>query len=193
MTINEIAELAYRQIYPTSGDAPPVTLVEFKRTAIYEYAYQALLFAWNEKQREGYYQVPSHLLDSKVLKVENNEIDISGINVFSSLPGEVWLQSVGGVGCDCKYVKFTLNNYKLLCEDESLDDTDVPFYVLGKKIVFPQGVKKKELPVHFASIGSTDEETEVDAALAVPVRNRLMEIYGNRLPKDVTLNDNPNN
>lgn len=193
MTIKEIAELEYRRLYPTSGDKPPVTLVEFVRTATYEYAYQALLFAWNEKNREGHFFVPSHFIDNKTLEVKDNKINIEGIGALTSLPSEVWLQSIGNIGTDCTFVKFTFNSWQTLGnKDSSLDDTDVPYYAMKKEVIFPKGVKEKKLTVYYAS-GMAGDDVEIDGALGAIVMRKLAEIYGNRIPKDVTLNDNPNN
>ncbi len=44
MNLNEVAEVAWRQLYPNPSDETAVTLQEFQSTARGEYSYQLLLF-----------------------------------------------------------------------------------------------------------------------------------------------------
>ena len=196
MNLYEIAELVYKQLQPSSGGQPTVHLEEFKSSARAEFAYQSLLLAWKEKKDEGYYTVPTYLLKTVDRKVVNNEIDISDLDYFESLPNEVWLQDLGGSKCDCRFVKSTININKLLCDDDSMDDEAVMFYVLGKKIIFPKGVKNKSsLSLTYANKGEdVDGSIEVSDAIGAIVRERLIGLYvGKIAPNDETNNSNSNN
>lgn len=195
MNINEVAELAWRQLQPTSGDTPTIHLEEFKSSARAEFAYQMLLLAWREKKDEGSYTVPSYLLKEVEKDVVNNEMDISDLDYFKSLPYEVWLQDMGGVGCDCKYVKSTVNHSKLLCGDDSLDDDMRTYYLLGDKIRFPQGAHAKKLKMIYADKGGDlDGNIDVDDAVAALIRERLVGLYGGKIGvNDETNNENKTN
>ena len=196
MNLYEIAELVYKQLQPTSGGQPTVHLEEFKSSARAEFAYQSLLLAWKEKKDEGFFTVPSYLLKTVDKAVENNQIDISDLNYFKSLPNEVWLQDLGGNKCDCRFVKSTINNNKLLCGDDSMDDEAISFYIVGNKIIFPQGIKgKKTLPITYANKGEdVNGNIEVADSIAAIVRERLIGLYlGKVAQNDETNNSNSNN
>lgn len=189
--LKEISELAWRQLFPNPGDESAITREEFIATAKSEYAFQTLLNYWNTKNLEGEYSVPSHLLEEKELEVVNDEIDISKLNVFKSLPFDVWLQNIGGINCsDCKYVKSTVNHSQLLCDDDGLGDSDKTYYVLREKIKFPKGTHKSKLPVIYANMGeNVNEEIVVDDAIGGIVRSKLIEIYGGKTGKEDKTNN----
>lgn len=191
----EIAELAWDQMFPKPSVEAKINFEEFVATAKSEYAYQTLLAYWNEKQREGEMAVPGFLLAEIEKKVEDNEIDISDLNVFRSLPQEVWLQNIGGINCTCKYIKSTVNNSQLMADDDSLGDNARTYYVLGNKIKFPNGAHKKSLPIIYANMGeNVDGRIEVDDAIGSLVRTKLIEIYGGKIAKeDKTENSNSDN
>lgn len=193
MNLNEIANLSYNQIFPNASDETSINKVEFRRTALAEFAYQTLLMAWTEKRNDGYFNVPSYLLNEQEMDVVNDEIDLSGLKILKSLPSEVWLQNIGGLNCECKYIKSDLNLTQLMCDDDSLDDTHRTYFVLGKKIKFPKGVHSDKLTIIYANSGEdADGKIEVDEAIASIVRAKLNEIYGGKVGKeDVTNNQNP--
>lgn len=195
MNLYEIAQLSFDQIFPKAGGKAPVDLMEFQRTAINEFAYQSLLMAWKEKADEGYFDIPSYLLTEVEKEVIDNEIDISDLKYFKSLPMQVWLVNIGGVNCHCKYVKSDVNLSALLCEDDSLDDAARTYYPLGKKIVFPKGAHTSPLKIIYANIGQNiDGKLEVDEAIGSLVRERLNTLYLGKLPQaDITNQQNPNN
>lgn len=188
--LRSIAELAFRQMFPNPSDETKLKKADFIATAKSEYAYQMLLFYWNERQREGYWNIPSYLLTEVEKDVVNNEIDISDLKMLFSLPQQIWLQNVGGINCDCKYVKSDVNTTQLLCDDDSLGDDARTYYVIGKKIRFPQGVHKDKLPIIYANNGSSiDDSIEVDDAIAGMVRRSLIEIYSNKIGQEDKKND----
>lgn len=193
--LKEIAEAAWLQI-GGGTDESRITLEEVIATAKSEYAYQMLIYTWNLKDREGGYAIPGHLVvQSEPLKVKDNKIDISKLSILFSLPCELWLQNIGGLTCDCEYIKSTVNNSQLLCDDDSLPDGTRTFLVIGKEIHFPKGTHATELPIIYATSGVTDNEDviEVDDAIGGIVRGRLIEIYlGKTTPEDKTNNTNPN-
>lgn len=192
-TLQSVAELSWRNIFPNPGDETAITKEEFIATAKNEWAYQTLLMCWQERSLEGFYEPPSYLLTEIEKEVINNEMDISDLETFKSLPQESWLVNIGGM-CECKYVKSTANLTQLLCDDDSLPDTTKTYYILGKKIKFPKGVHKDTLPITFANMGNDVSNTvEVDEAIAAIIRVRLNEIYlGKVPPSDVTNNSNAN-
>lgn len=192
--LKEVAELSWNKVFP-AGSKAPVSKEAFIRTAYNEFAFQSLLMAWKEKA-DDYYEVPSYLLTEVEKTVVNNEIDISDLKYFKSLPMAVWLQGVdGGVNCECKYIKSTYNLSQLLCEDDSLADADKTYYALGKKLVFPKGTHANKLKITYANIGEDiNGDIEIDEAIASLVRDKLDAIYlGKVPPTDTTNQNNPNN
>lgn len=188
-----IAEQAFLQIFPNAGDETLVTREQFIATAKQMYAYEMLLYYWNERNREGEFVMPSHLLSEVELEVVDNKMDISSLNVFRSLPSDLWLQNIGGLDCKCKYVKSDVNMSQLMCGDDSLGDVKT-YIPLSKKIIFPDGVHANKLTLIYANMGeTTDEKVEVDDALGAIVRTRLIELYAGKIgSEDKTNNTNPN-
>lgn len=194
VSIQETAELCWLQLNPTPGDETANTKEEFIATAKSTFAYNQLLLAWKEKRDEGSFQVPSYLSTETIpLDVVNNEIDISGFDIMRSLPQEVWLQNIGGINCNCVYIKSTINQSQLLCDDDSLGDNKT-YFVIGDKIRFPKGTHSNKLPIIYANNGmQLDGLTMIDDAMASIVRDKLFEIYGGKVaPVDPTNNTNPN-
>lgn len=194
MDIREVAELSWRKIFPQGGTNTAVSKEEFQRVAITEFAMQTLLMAWKDRA-EDYYEVPPYLLSEVEKDVVNNEMDISDLKYFKSLPMQTWLVNIGGFDCHCKYIKSTANLTQLLCNDDSLDDDARPYFVLGKKIVFPKGAHKTPLKIVYANIGEgIDGSIECDEAIAALVLEKLDALYlGKVAPVDVTNNNNSNN
>lgn len=124
----------------------------------------------------------------------NNEADISGLNVFEGFPSEIWLQNIGGINCECKYIKSTVNRSQLLCDDDSLPETARTYYVVKNKIKFPNGVHSNKLPIIYAGMGEgIDGDIDIDDAIASLVRQRLIDIYLGKIAKeDVTNNSDSN-
>lgn len=195
MDLREIAELSYNQMFPKGGDETSIDKVEFERTAYAQFAFFTWVAYLNEKNAEGYAEVPSYLLSEIEKDVVNNEMDISDLKTFKSLPQEVWLQNVGGMNCQCKYVKSTVNLSQLLCDDDSLDDAAKTYYIIGKKIKFPKGVHKTPLQITFASMGEDLSGTiEVSEDIASLIREKLIAIYLGKVGiEDTTNNSNSNN
>lgn len=191
----EIANVAWLQLYPLGSGRAPVTKEEFISTAKTEFAYQQLLMAWQEKAVEGFFNVPSYLTTEVELEVKDDEMDISGLDILRSLPQEVWLQNIGGLTCECEYVKTNVNLAQVLCDDDSMGENVRTYLVVGKKIRFPMGVHKTPLTLMYANSGKdTDGNIEVDDAIGGIVRTRLIEIYGGKVGvEDDTNNSNSKN
>lgn len=194
MNLKEVADLSWNQIFPSGSVQTAIPKESFIRTAYAEFAYQKLLMYWKTRAEEGYFEVDSYLLTEVEKEVINNEIDISDLKYFKSLPMEIWLQNLGGI-CDCKYVKSTVNLSQLLCDDDSMDDAVKPYYPLGKKIVFPKGTHKNKLTIVYANMGEDlNDNIEVEESIGALIRVRLNEIYlGKVPPTDETNNLNSNN
>jgi len=194
MTLQEVCELSWEKCYPAGAGKPAIPKESFVRRAYSEFAYQSLLMAWKEGS-EDYYEVPSYLLREVEKDVVDDEIDISDLQYFKSLPMGVWLQGVSGdTGCGCEYVRTSFNLSKLLCGDDSLPDSTRTYFPLGKKLVFPQGTHKKKLILTYADMGDTlNGDVEIDEAIGAIVMDKLDAIYSGKVPPtDMTNNGNPN-
>jgi len=188
-----IAELAWKQLFPGPSDEVKVKKEEFIATAKTEYAYQLWVKLMAEKREEGSFSVPSYLLSEVELDVVDKVMDISSLKIMRSIPWETWLVAIGDLDCTCTYVKSTINLAQVLCDDDSLDDADKTYYVVGKKIKFPLGVHKTPLEITYANSGENiDGNIEVEDSIAGIVRRTLIEIYGGKIGvTDKTNNSNP--
>lgn len=193
----EICELSWSKIFPKGRESAAVSREEFIATGKSEFAYQQLLMAWKNKRDDGTFDVPPYLLTEIELDVVKNEMDVSGLSILRSLPQEVWLQNVGGLFCECKYVKSDINLSQLLCDDDSASDDTRTYLLIGQKIRFPQGAHKTPLSIIYANIGEdVNGNIEVDDAIGALVRRALDEIYGPKSPVgqvDETNNQNSDN
>lgn len=189
-----IANLTWLSLFPEPRDKTATTLEEMIASAKVEYAASMWLYRQQMLQLDGFFQMPSDLLtESDPLPVVNDSVDVSKLKYLGSLPGDLWLQNIGGLGCECEYVKSTINLSQLLCDDDSLPESKKTFYIVGKKIKFPKGTHAKELVIIYANTGtSLDENTiEVNEYVASKVREKLIALYGKRMPVDDTNNNNP--
>lgn len=189
----EIVQSVYDQVGNDSDEAP-VTREAMLVDAKAEYAFQMQLVYWAEKQREGFFEIPSHLLSEAELPVVDNEIDISSINVFNAFSTDSFIQNIGGLTCECQYIKSSVNRRQMLCGFESIDDSVKPYVPLGKKIKFPEGTHAKTLKIIYINKGEqVDDNYEIDDKVASLVRDKLQNIYlGKITQKDQTNNTNPN-
>lgn len=192
--LNSISELFWRQMFPNPTDETSISLQEVIETAKSEYAYQFLLYYWKEKSVDGEFDMPGELATEKEFDVVNNEIDISGLNIMSRLPNQRWLQNIGGLTCECKYVKTNINQAQLLCDDDSLPDIYKTYLVIGNKIKFPKGTHSNKLTIIVANDGTEiDGVIEVSDEIGALVRRGLSEIYfGKTNQEDKTNNTNAN-
>lgn len=151
-----------------------------------------LLFYWKERAEEGEFILPSSLLEESEIDIIDNKADISKLNIFTSLPNNLWLINIGGLGCSCHYVKSDVNKAQLLCDDDCLPDDARTYIPLGKEIWFPQGTHTTPLKIIHASLGKDiDENIEIDDALASLVRDKLDDMYANKVGiEDETNNSN---
>lgn len=185
-----IAEQVWLQLFPKPTDETKTTKEEVIATAKSEYAFQLWQKLMAEKREEGYFEAPSYLLTEVELEVKDNVIDLTGLKIMRGLPSEIWLQKVGDIDCKCKYIKTTFNLAQVLCNDDSLADTDKPYYAVGKKIKFPRGTHASKLPVTYANSGETvDGRIEVDDIIGGVVRRSLLEIYGGKIGREDKTNN----
>lgn len=189
----EIAELAYNQIFPLPRDKNAIALEEFIATAKIEYAAAMWIYRQEQISNDGSFEMPSDLLtESEPLDVVNNEIDISSLNYLSSLPNDLWLQNIGGLGCECTYIKTTIRLSQILCEDDSIPESSKPYLIVGKKIKFPKGTHAKSVAIIYANNGTGIDPRviECNEYVGSKVREKLMGLYGKKLPADTTNNQN---
>lgn len=193
MILQDVAELAYLQLFPHSSDETSATKEEFIATARVLYASMMWVQARNEKNQEGYYNVPSSLLSEVEKDVVNNEIDISDLNILRGLPSEVFIQNIGGLTCECEYIKSTVNTSQLLCDDEALEGYKT-YFVVGNRIRFPRGTHKKKLPIIYANSGeNVDGVTYIDDVVGGLLRDKLIETYGGKTGKEDETNNSSSN
>lgn len=193
--LNSIAELFWRQMYPNPTDEVSISLEEIIETAKGEYSYQYLLLYWKEKREEGSFNMPANLATEKEFDVINNEIDISALEIMSRLPYDQWLVNIGGLTCECKYIKSNINQAQLLCNDDSMPDDYKPYLIIGNRIKFPKGTHANKITMIYANNGlGTDGNVEIADELAALVRRGLVEIYLGKINKeDKTNNSNSDN
>lgn len=188
--LKSVAEQAWNQLFPRPGDEEAVDKEDFVATAKGEFAFQIWKKIKEDKLLYGECDIPSYLLSETELEVKNDEMDISELKIMRSIDQELWLQSIGGMNCECLYVKSTLNQTKLLCDDDSLPDDSKPFYPQGKKIKFPKGVHKSPLSIIYANQGEEiDDMIEIDDAIAGIIRRELINIYGGKIGEEDAKND----
>ncbi len=188
-----ISELVWRQV-TTDNDESKLTLEEVDLAVKLEYGWQMLQMNWRERRENGEYFIPSYLSREDDLNIKDNEASIKDLKILKALPSEMWLQQVG-VGCSCDYVKTTINQAQLMCDDESLPDGTRTYYVVGEKIKFPKGAHADIVPIIYASDGSDLDSlvVSVDEAIGALVRERVLASYlGKITPEDVTNNSNSN-
>lgn len=192
----EIAELAWGQLFPHGSDEAPITKEEFITTAKIQYPLQMWVQARNVKNEEGVFDVPPNILvQSDPLPVKNNEIDLSGLSIMYGLPNQAWLQNIGGLTCNCNYVKSTVNNSQIFKDvDDGLPEGTKTYYALGKKLIFPKGTHADKLTIIYASNGvENDGLYEVDDVVGAMIQQQLILIYTNKIGKQDKSNDgNPN-
>lgn len=191
--LKSIAELAWRQLFPEGSNEAKVEKEQFIADAKTEYARIMWVNIMNQRQLDGEYEIPSYLLKEKEFDVVSNEIDLTKELVMRGLPSDTWLQNVGGVTCDCPYIKTTLNHWQTLCGDDSLPENARVYYPLGKKIKLPLGAHAKKIPVIFATMGSELADTiEVDDIIGGQVRRALSELYTGKVGREDTTNNSNN-
>lgn len=192
MDLQSIAQVAYDQIYGNNTAQNAIKVEHFIEVAKSRYAYEMWLQSKTLGRAEGEWEIPSAILRDGEIEVKDNEADISALNIFRSLKGEVWLASIGA-GCDCDYMRVTPNMYKILCGTEYTGNSK-PYIVTGNKIKFPEGTHHKELPITYASNGLdiSERKIEVDDAIGALVSDYLWKRFTNRLPVDRTNDANEN-
>lgn len=189
----QIVQSVFDQV-SNDSDESPITREAMLVDAKAEYAFQMQLLYWAEKQREGFCEIPSFLLTEVELPVEDNKIDISSLNVFNAFSADSFIQNIGGLTCECNYVKSSVNRRQLLCGFESIDDSVRPYVPIGTKIEFPEGTHAKTIKIIYVNKGErVDDQLLIDDRVASLIRDKLQNIYLGKIPsKDETNNTNPN-
>lgn len=191
-SLKEISQVAYDQTYPNASIQTSVKVEHFIEAAKSKYAFELWRMSKELKRSEGEFDIPSSLLRQGEIEVKDNVADISNIHVFRTSDGETWISNIGGIGCECNYIKKTVNISQILCDDE-YDGNGKPFVVVGDKINFPKGTHKSTLPIIYASSGDDlNEEIPIDDTTAELVSIYLVQRFSNKLPTDETANDNSN-
>lgn len=191
-SLNELVQTVYDIVNPLPRAKNSIDIEDYKSAARLEYAAAMWIYRQEQRNLDGQFQMPSDLLTDTELNVVNDEADISGLKFLSALPDDLWIQNLGGINCECKYVKTNINLAQVLCDDESLG-SDRRYYVSGKKIKFPDGTHANKIPITYANNGNdVDDDVEVNEYIGSKVRDKLLAVYGKKLPVDVTNNSNPN-
>ena len=187
-----IAQTVYDEVFPNASVQTSVKVDHVIEVAKTRYAFEMWLQSKELARLEGGWEVPSALLRDATIEVKDNEADISALNIFRSFEGDSWVQSIGEFGCECNYMRMSVNISKMMCDDEYLGNSK-PYIVVGKKIKFPKGAHAKQLPIIYASNGEDlEDEIEVDDAIGALVSDYLWKRFTNRLPEDRSNDSNSN-
>lgn len=190
--LKEISAVAYEQVYPNANIQTPIKVEHFIEVAKSKYAYEMWRLSKELKRSEGEWEIPSSLLRQGEIEVKENVADISNLNVFRTSDGETWIINIGGINCDCSYLKQTPNLAQILCDDDYLGNGK-PYIPIGNNISFPKGSHKSKLPIIYASNGDDlNDEIPIDDTTAELVSIYLVQRFSNKLPADETANDNAN-
>lgn len=189
-SLNEIVQTVYDFVFPIPRAKNAIDIEDFKAVARVEYASAMWIYRQQMIASDGQFQMPSDLLTETELPVTNDEVDVSSLQYLSALPNDLWLQGLGGINCECEYVKTTRNLAQILCDDDSLGGGKRRFYIVGKKIKFPDGVHDKNITITYANNGnSVNDDVEVNEYVGAKVRDKLLQIYTNKIPADETNNN----
>lgn len=192
-TLESVCELAWLHCFPKADDETAVTKDEFIEAGRLEMATQLWLSMWNERNADASYEVPSYLLSEYELPVVDNQVDLSCISVLRGLPKDIWLRNIGGLTCDCEYVKTNQDLSSLLCDEDSRGHGNRTYFPFGTKIVFPQGTHVNPIKIIVANMGeNVDTSIEVDEIIGNAVRDKLVEKFlGKSNQVDTTNNNTP--
>ncbi len=191
-SLNEICQAVYDEVFPNASVQTSVKREHIIVQAKARYALEMWIRSKDSARNDGGWEVPSELLRDTDIEVKNNEADISALNIFRSLEGDTWIQSIGGLNCECSYIKYSVNLSMILCDDEYIGNSRT-YVVVGKKIKFPKGTHAKSIPIIYASNGDdVDGDIDIDDSLAGLVSDYLWKRFTNRLPEDRTVNSNGN-
>ena len=196
-TIQSVAELAYRQVFPNPQVTNDITIEEFIESAKLLYTRHLWDINRINRQDEGFTSTNPNLLSFGTITIENNKADLAHLNAIDYFNGVAWIQQIGDImeGCEaCGYTLYDLPKYKALCNDDSVDKRKKPAVLVGKQMMFPKGSWKDSEPIIYVGSGDgLDDEVEVDNLAASFVRQSLVELYlGKKGPEDTTNNNNSN-
>lgn len=191
--LKEIAQVSYDQVYPNASIQTSIKVEHFIVAAKARYAWELFRISKEERRSEGEWEIPSTLWRESDIEVKDDKADISLLNIFRSFEGDVWIGNIGGINCECNYLKKSVNLAQILCDDE-YNGNARPYYVVGKSIKFPAGVHSPTLPMIYASDGTDlDDDIEIDDMIGDLIGNYLVQRFSNRMPEDRTANSNSNN
>jgi hypothetical protein len=193
MTLLEIAQVAFDQLNPKPSDETALDREHFISAAKTEFAWQMWRQSKEEAAMEGEYNPPSYLLTEKDFEVMDNEIDLTEIEFLKSLTSDTAIRNVGGLNCECLYVRTNTNLAQIFCDDDSSGDVK-KYLLIGKKIRFLDKPHKDKLPIIYVNNGhGIDDQTEVDESLAKLVGDYLIQRFGGKVAaEDTSNNSNPN-
>lgn len=190
--LKSIAQVSYDQVYPNASQQTSVKLEHFIEAAKSKYAWELWRQSKELKRADGEWEIPSVLFRQDEIEVIDNVADISGLSIFKTQDGDTWISNIGGIACDCAYIKQTVNLAQILC-DSDYHGNGKPYVVIGNKISFPSGSHKSKLPIIYASNGDDiDDEIPVDDMTAELVGIYLFQRFSNRLPEDRSNDSNSN-
>lgn len=190
--LKEIAQVSYDQVYPNASEQTSIKVEHFIQAGRSKMAYELWRLSKELKRAEGEWEIPTALMRQGEITVSDNVADISELNVFRTADGETWISNIGGISCECNYIKQTVNLAQLLC-DEDYWGNGKPYIIVGNKINFPIGTHKTTLPIIYASNGDDiNDEIPIDDTIAELVSIYLFQRFSNKFPADKTANNNEN-
>lgn len=187
-----ISQTVYDVAFPNPDVQKAVKVEHVIEEAKLRYAYEMWLQMKISSRNDGEWEIPSALWREEEVEVKNGVADISKLNIFRSLEGDIWLGKVGGLDCECDYMRMSLNQSKLFCDDEYIGNSK-PVIPVGKTLKFPQGAHANKVTIIYASNGiDIDEGIEVDDTIGGLVSDYLWKRFTNQIPVDRTNNSNEN-
>lgn len=187
-----IAQVVYDQAFPNATVQTAVKFEHVMEEAKLRYAVELWLQSKIQRNTEGEWEIPSALWREGEIEVKDGQADISSLQIFRSNEGDIWFGKLGGFDCDCEYMRMSLNQSKMLCDDEYIGNSK-PVIVIGKTLKFPKGAHADKIPIIYASNGNDlEDELEVDDTIGGLVSDYLWKRFTNKIPVDRTNNSNEN-
>lgn len=194
-TIEKVAEIVYLRVNPKGGADAPNLKGEYIAAAKLMFAKRMYFLSKEQRREDGEFIVPSYLIARQPIKVLNgSSSDWSELKVMKGMGGDNWLMSLDSEKTDCppEYAKFSINTYKTVTDGQM--GNLIPYYPLGKQIIFPKGTEDKNVFVTYVSDGSAmSGDTEIPDDVAGDLILDLYNFYTDKSPEDKSNNNNPNN
>lgn len=164
--LRSVSEAIWRELNPYAGEGEVIILKEVVFEIVRnEYAYQMWAMAYAQMKDDGF-SIPSAILKSSTVKVENNIADISELNILRALPNDRWAVSLKGA---CRYIRVDSRTA------DTIDADDLPhkrYQIFGDKIKLDD-TSDKEVEFEYASAGNFNEGFMISDEMAGIVSDKI--------------------